>query len=101
MKVIIESVHPQDDLAGACRYCAARGLAAIFSSQLQEAHRREPRNLALRGQAQRASQNVAEAWCVTDKVRSARRERSELQPFVDPAESVCKEGPPICLVEVR
>src|ERR1700675_154053 len=65
MKIVVEGVHPQDDLASACRRLWACGLAAILPSRLQEAGRREPGNLALRGQAQRASQNVAKAWRVT------------------------------------
>ena len=72
MKVVVESIHPQDNFAGTCRRCRARGFSVIFSRRLQETRRSERGNFALRSQAQRGSQDMAETWRVAQKIGEAR-----------------------------
>src|SRR5208337_3839096 len=89
LKIIVESIHPQNDvtiLRWPAIFCKSRYI--IFSRPSAKRGGRECRYLPLWRETQNAFDNVAQAGGGNEEVRHARRKRGEPRPLIDHAESV-------------
>src|SRR6266853_1758675 len=89
MKIIIKSIRPQNDFASIRRdrgrmsgICSKTG-NVMLPGPVLESRVGDLRHAPLRGQMQRALQNVAEARRLAKKIGDAWSNRSELRPAID------------------
>src|SRR4029077_9095290 len=104
MKIIVERVRPQNDVALSGRSCGSicspESWNATFLGPTLESGRSKLRHASLRRQMQNALQEMAEARRLAKEICEPRNIRPELCPAVDHTECIRMQRAPLAFVIV-
>src|SRR6266851_4069837 len=104
MKIIVECVRPQNDVAfSGCRsgsVCSSQCRDLLLPGPTLKSGTGKLRHAPLRRQMQNALQKMAEARRIAEEICKPRDIRSELRPAVDHAKGVSMQWPSLVLIVV-